>query len=73
MSSAHAIQRPKPWPQPQKLVDRLKRERFRAIFDYLRQGAPAPVLNLLEVVQVGLYLGRVSAVVVQVGCALLHL
>ena len=33
-------------------MDRLKRERFRAIFDYLRQGAPAPVLNLLEVVQV---------------------
>lgn len=37
----------------QKLVDRLKRERFRAIFDYLRRGAPAPVLNLVEAVQVG--------------------
>lgn len=38
---------------PQRLVDRLKRERFRAIFDYLRRGSPAPVLNLLETVQVG--------------------
>lgn len=36
----------------QRLVDRLKRERFRAIFDYLRRGSPSPVLNLLETVQV---------------------
>ncbi|PRW39076.1 expressed ef-hand domain-containing isoform A [Chlorella sorokiniana] len=35
----------------EKLVDRLKRERFRAVFDYLRRGAPAPVVNLLEAVQ----------------------
>ncbi|KAL4440425.1 hypothetical protein ABPG75_003426 [Micractinium tetrahymenae] len=35
----------------ERLVDRLKRERFRAIFDYLRRGSPAPVLNLLETVQ----------------------
>lgn len=53
----------------QKLVEKLKRERFRAIFDYLSRGeggaAPAAAaagaalgapLNLLEVVQVGLCL-----------------
>jgi hypothetical protein len=39
-------------PPSQRLVDRLKRERFRAIFDYLRRGDPAPLLNLLETVQV---------------------
>ena len=37
---------------PQKLVDRLKRERFTAIFDYLRRGRPAPRLDLLATVQV---------------------
>ena len=37
----------------QRLVDRLKRERFRAVFEYLRQCDPAPVVNLLDVVQVG--------------------
>ena len=37
-------------------MDRLKRERFRAIFDYLRRGQPAPVLNLLETVQVRCWL-----------------
>lgn len=37
----------------QRLVDRLKRERFRAIFEYLRRDSPSPVLNLLETVQVG--------------------
>jgi hypothetical protein len=41
----------------QRLVDRLKRERFRAVFDYLRRGSPAPVLNLLETVQVGRHRG----------------
>jgi hypothetical protein len=37
----------------QKLVDRLKRDRFRDIFDYLRRGQPPPLLNLLQTVQVG--------------------
>ncbi|KAL4431755.1 hypothetical protein ABPG77_002971 [Micractinium sp. CCAP 211/92] len=35
----------------ERLVDRLKRERFRAIFEYLRRDSPSPVLNLLETVQ----------------------
>ncbi|PSC72051.1 expressed ef-hand domain-containing [Micractinium conductrix] len=35
----------------ERLVDRLKRERFRAVFEYLRQCDPAPVVNLLDVVQ----------------------
>ena len=42
---------PRP-PHTQRMVERLKRDRFTAVFDYLRRGAPAPTLNLLEAVQV---------------------
>ncbi|KAI3431406.1 hypothetical protein D9Q98_004459 [Chlorella vulgaris] len=35
----------------ERLVDRLKRERFRAVFEYLGRGDPAPVLNLLDTIQ----------------------
>lgn len=47
----------------QKLVDRLKRERFRAVFDYLRRSDPSSLVNLLETVQVhreGGWAGRVG-------------
>jgi hypothetical protein len=40
-------------PPSQKLVEKLKKERFRAVFDYLCRGEAEAPLNLLEVVQVG--------------------
>lgn len=39
-------------PASQRMVDHLKRERFTAIFDYLRRGDPCPHANLLEAVAV---------------------
>ena len=40
------------------LVERLKRERFRAVFDYLRRGDRAPVINLVAVVEVSARFGQ---------------
>ena len=48
------------WDLVQKLVEKLKRERFRAIFDYLGRGESDAQLNLVEVVQVGILFADLS-------------
>lgn len=50
-ASTHVL-RVGPITVPQRMVDHLKRERFTAIFDYLRRGDPCPHANLLEAVAV---------------------
>ncbi len=37
----------------QKLVEKLKKERFRAIYTYLCRGEPGTMLNLVKTAQVG--------------------